>query len=198
MKKSVKMALATTSLAVAGTLFLVGSSFAERGFGPLGLGPMDGPGNQILKTVDVNGDGKLSQEEIDTAVNDRFAKFDADANGNLSLTEFEALWADITKPMAVRAFQFLDPDGDAALSKAEIDERFGGIVAEFDRNDDGVLSRADHRGPPHGPRHGPRGWRDWMPGHHAGPGPDGPAGGPDGGPDGEGPGGPGPDDAPAQ
>ena len=32
MRKSVKMALATSALAVAGGLFLVGSSFAERGF----------------------------------------------------------------------------------------------------------------------------------------------------------------------
>ncbi len=41
MRKSVKMALATSALAVVGGLFLVGSSFAERGpgFGPGGMGP---------------------------------------------------------------------------------------------------------------------------------------------------------------
>ena len=41
MRKSVKVALATSALAVAGGLFLVGSSFADRGSGPMGhMGPM--------------------------------------------------------------------------------------------------------------------------------------------------------------
>ncbi len=178
MKRSVKVALATSALAVAGGLFMVGSSFAERGFGPLGLGPMgDGIGNEMLQTVDTNKDGALSQDEINAAVNARFAEFDADKNGSLSLQEFEALWAEITKPMAVRAFQFLDPNGDAAVSKAELDDRFSTIVSRFDRNDDGMLSRADHRGPRHGP-HGPRHW--WQHGPEN-DGPDGPGGeGPDG------------------
>ena len=79
-------------------------------------GPMGGFGmmqREMLKNVDTNGDGALSQDEINAAVNARFAEFDADKNGSLSLSEFEALWAEITKPMAVRAFQFLDPNGDA-------------------------------------------------------------------------------------
>ncbi len=58
-------------------------------------------------------------------MNARFAEFDADKNGSLSLQEFEALWAEITKPMAVRTFQFLDPNGDAQISKAELDEHVG-------------------------------------------------------------------------
>ena len=51
--------------------------------------------------------------------------------GSLSLQEFQALWAEITKPIAVRAFQFLDPDGDAAVAKAELDDRFGTVVSPF-------------------------------------------------------------------
>ena len=171
MRKSVKMALATSALAVAGGLFLVGSSFAERGpgpGGPGGMGPMGGFGEiqrEMLKDVDTNGDGALSQDEINAAINVRFAEFDADKNGSLSLEEFQALWAEITKPISVRAFQFLDPNGDAQVSKSELDDRFGGMVARFDRNGDGMLSPADHQRPgpgDHGPRRmsdgGPRGW----------------------------------------
>ena len=99
----------------------------------------------MLQNVDTNNDGALSQEEINAAVNARFAEFDADKNGSLSLPEFQALWAEITKPIAVRAFQFLDPDGDAAVAKAELDDRFGTVVSHFDRNDDGKLSPADRR-----------------------------------------------------
>jgi hypothetical protein len=147
------MALATSALAVAGGLFLVGSSYAERGPG----GGMGGPmgfefHRELLKDVDTNADGKLSQDEINAAISARFAEFDADKNGSLSLQEFEALWADITKPLAVRAFQFLDPNGDASVAKAELDDRFGTIVSRLDQNDDGVLSQDDH--PRHGGRHG--------------------------------------------
>ena len=93
--------------------------------GMMGRGHFGMLGHEMLQNVDTNNDGALSQEEINAAVNARFAEFDADKNGSLSLPEFEALWADITKPIAVRAFQFLDPDGDAAVAKAELDERFG-------------------------------------------------------------------------
>jgi hypothetical protein len=175
MRRSVKVALATTALAVTGGLFLAGSSLADFAGGPMGrMGPMGPMGmgfgpiaHEVLQSVDTNKDGMLSQDEINAAVNARFSQFDADKNGSLSLTEFQALWADITKPIAVRAFQFLDPDGDAAVTKAELDDRFGNVVSRFDRNGDGMLSPADHMGP-----RGHRGWRH----HHWGQdGRDGPA-----------------------
>jgi Ca2+-binding EF-hand superfamily protein len=171
MKKSVKVALATGALGVAGAVFLVGSSYADRGgFGPGFGGMMGGPGHggpivrEMLASVDTNGDGALSQDEINEAINVRFTTFDANHDGSLSLDEYEALWADITRPLAVRTFQFLDPNGDAAVSKAEVEDRFGSVVAHMDRNGDGMLSEADrphHRGGPrhhgHGPgHHGPR------------------------------------------
>jgi Ca2+-binding EF-hand superfamily protein len=177
MRDSVKIALATTALAVAGGLLLVGSSLAAGGFGPMGHARMMGGfgpvAHEMLKSVDTNNDGALSQDEINAAVNARFAEFDADKNGALSLQEFEALWAEITKPMAVRAFQFLDPDGDAAVSKTELDERFGTVVSRFDRNGDGELSPADHMR-----RGGPRGWHrggwGWHGPENGGPQDDGP------------------------
>ncbi len=175
MRKSVKMALATSALAVAGGLFLVGTSFAERGFpgpgGPGHMGHMGGPmggfggiRQEMMKEVDTNGDGSISQDEINVAIDARFTAFDADKNGSLSLEEFEALWADITKPMAVRTFQFLDPNGDAAISKSELNDRFGNVVSRFDKNGDGALSPDDrpHRPGMHGHGRGddgPRGQR---------------------------------------
>lgn len=159
MKKSVKIALATSALAVGGGLLFATASFAERGFGPGGhMGMMGGfgaMGQEMIGNIDTNKDDALSQEEINAAVNTRFTQFDADKNGSLSLPEFEALWADITKPAAVRAFQFLDPNGDASIAKAELDDRFGELVSRFDRNDDGMLSPDDRPG--RGRMHGP--WR---------------------------------------
>jgi hypothetical protein len=151
MRQSVRVALATGALAVMGSLFLAGTSLAER-FGHHRMGMMGPLGHEMLSNVDTDNDGALSQEEIDAAVNARFTEFDANADGKLGLEEFQALFAEITRPISVRAFQFLDPDGDAAIAKAELDERFGSAVAHFDRNDDGMLSPEDR---PHR-RHG---WR---------------------------------------
>jgi hypothetical protein len=166
MKGSVKIVLATTALALGGGLFLATAGYAERGPGGHGqMGMMHGLGHEMIQGVDENDDGALSQDEINAAINGRFAEFDADKNGSLSLPEFEALWAEITRPAAVRAFQFLDPDGDAAVAKSELDERFGALVSRFDRNDDGVLSpddRPEHRGPGR--------WHRWHGGEDEGPG----------------------------
>ncbi len=194
MKKSVKVAVAASALALAGGLFLAGSGLAQGMFGGFGgpggrMGPMGGFGEmrrELLASVDTNHDGKITQDEINAAINAKFAEFDADKNGSLSLTEFEALWADLTRPMAIRTFQFLDPNGDAQVSKAEIDARFGDIVNHLDRNHDGVLSAADRPGPDGRPgpwQHGPRHHHMWW---NQGPGGQGPSD--------QGPGDQGPDD----
>jgi hypothetical protein len=159
MKRSVRIALATGGLAVLGGIFLAGASVADAGFGPPGphMGMMGGMGAELLQNVDKNGDGALSQDEINAAVDGRFVEFDVNKDGKLSLEEFRALWAEITRPIAVRAFQFLDPNGDAAIEKQELDDRFGHVVARFDRNDDGMLSPADrphHTWGPHWGRNG--------------------------------------------
>jgi Ca2+-binding EF-hand superfamily protein len=187
-----KMALATGTVAVVGAVFLVGSSYAERGFGPRmgfggfggGLGGHGGPMmREMLASVDTNGDQALTQDEINAYIAKSLADFDANNDGQLSLEEFQGLWAQITRPMAVRAFQFLDPNGDAEVSKQELDDRFGKAVEKFDRNGDGKLDQNDRghrrfgmRGGPGGGRGGP-GWmhdddgpgRGWGPGGGYGP-----------------------------
>ena len=56
---------------------------------------------------------------FDKARNDRHAAHDADGDGNLSLEEFAELWHETTRPLTVRAFQMLDTDGDAVVTRAE-------------------------------------------------------------------------------
>jgi hypothetical protein len=155
MKRRGKIALSAAAVAVVGGIAVAGTSWAEwRGHGGMRWGMMGGGfGMQMLQDVDTNADNALSQDEINTAINTRFSEFDKDTDGALSLDEFKALWAEVSAPAAVRAFQFLDPNGDASVAKAELDDRFGTVVARFDRNDDGLLSRNDrphHRGRWHG------------------------------------------------
>lgn len=139
--------LAASAVVVVGVAALAGPGLAQRAQrGAMGMmgGMMGGLGaEQLVREVDTDRDGRITQAELDAAVNARFARFDADQNGRLSLDEFTALWADLTRPVAVRAFQFLDPNGDASVTKAEVDERFGGLVQRLDRNGDGALSMQD-------------------------------------------------------
>lgn len=150
MRTRTKMLSAAAAAVVIGGVAIAGPGIAQgmaqrmgmRGMGMFGaLG-----GEQLLREVDTNGDGRITQAEIDAAVNARFARFDANKDGRLSLDEFQALWADLTRPAMVRAFQFMDPDGDASVTKAEVDERFGRLVQRFDRNGDGALSLDDRFG----------------------------------------------------
>ena len=110
------------------------------GKGQLGLAAME-----ILHSIDADGDGKLTQAEIDRARNDRHSAHDADGDGSLGLEEFAGLWHETTHPLTVRAFQMLDTDGDAVVTRAEYDRPLARIVERLDRNGDGALSPDDRR-----------------------------------------------------
>ena len=154
------MQLTRTTLLVAGLLggaaLLAGSAFAH-GWGSSG-GPMRGG---LLDTYDTNDDGKLTQAEIDEARKANLAKFDTDANGELTLVEYQALWADAMRRAMVRQFQAHDADGSGTVTIEEFTVRFSDVVENLDRNGDGELTRDElrrhgRRGPmgkgPHGPR----------------------------------------------
>ena len=115
-----------------------GMGFLDKG--QLGLSAME-----VFNAVDTNGDGKLTQAEIDKFRNDRHAAHDADGDGKLSLEEFAGLWHETTRPLTVRAFQMLDTDGDAVVTRAEYDRPLAGIVERLDRDRDGGLSLKDRR-----------------------------------------------------
>jgi len=155
MRESTKIAIASGAALLAGAFLFAGASWAHRGFGGPGM-RMGMMAQELLRDVDTDRDGKLTQQEIDNAIGARLTRFDADGNGRLSLEEFQGVWTDFTRPVTVRAFQFLDPNGDAAVAKDELDTRFGRAVQRFDRNGDGALSPEDRP-----QRDGPSGsWRN--------------------------------------
>jgi hypothetical protein len=82
----------------------------------------DGGGRRmarLLEQYDSDGDGKLTQAEIDQVRNDRLAKFDSNGDGKLSLEEYQVLWLERMHSRMVDEFQELDEDGDALVTGEE-------------------------------------------------------------------------------
>lgn len=102
-------------------------------------------GMRLLDNFDSNDDGKVTQDEIDNARNERFARFDTDQNGSLDLQEYQALWLDAMRERMVDRFQALDNDGDALVTNEEFLARFSKLISRLDRNDDGEITRDEMR-----------------------------------------------------
>ena len=156
MKTGYKALIIAGIVAGAGITFAASTGLAdERGHrGQFGFSQDDdgrehrrgrGRGAAMLENFDSNGDGELTQAEIDAVRADRFASFDTDGNGQLTIDEYEALWLDAMRERMVDRFQSLDNDGDAIVTTGEFVEPFAAVVSRMDRNDDGVLNADDMR-----------------------------------------------------
>lgn len=97
----------------------------------MGMGAPDGlagmgmsPGMAMMPGLDgdADGDGAVTPDELRARLRDLFVEYDADANGSLSLEEFAALHAALMRETMVDRFQFLDDDGDGAVTATEIDK----------------------------------------------------------------------------
>jgi Ca2+-binding EF-hand superfamily protein len=99
-----------------------------------------------LAVFDSNGDRVVTQEEVTAFRDAQLARFDADGNGTLSLTEYQALWLDGMRERMVDAFQDHDDDGDGEVTAAEFNERFARLVERIDRDGDGTVE-LDRRRP---------------------------------------------------
>ncbi|MGQ7843117.1 EF-hand domain-containing protein [Granulosicoccus sp. 3-233] len=106
-----------------------------------------GPGLMVklLKSADADGDGVVTQAEIDTFKAAQLSGADSNADGALNIEEFDTIYRALTRSRMVDMFQDLDEDGDGVISAAELDDRVSSVVARMDRNDDGTLTREDGR-----------------------------------------------------
>jgi hypothetical protein len=118
-----------------------------------GGGPHGGMGHGRMRRLldlrdrfDRDGDGTVSQAEIDVTRTERLAAFDRDGDGVLSLEEFEAHWLDARRRAMVRRFQANDVDGDGRVTAEEFRARTGRLVTLRDRDGDDALGLGDLRG----------------------------------------------------
>ncbi len=111
---------------------------------PAAVGAHSG-GRSIFETFDTNADGSLKQAEVDQFRSDRLAKFDTSGDGQLTLEEYQALWLDAMRERMVDAFQRLDDDGDAVITREEFLEPFAQLVQRLDRDADGMVTQEEMR-----------------------------------------------------
>jgi len=175
-RKSVAAA-ALIATAALGTAIAIAPSYAQDGVTVTetaqlharmrAAGVHPGPGPQevfahiaraeaLIEKFDTDGNGIVTQEEIDAVRAAELAEYDADGDGNLSLEEYQAYWLDRFYERMVDAFQELDADGDGEITDAEFNAGFANIVARLDANGDGGLNADDRPDVPMAGPGGPR------------------------------------------
>jgi len=102
---------------------------------------------RLIETFDTDGDGSVTQEEIVTMRETRLSEFDANKDGRLDLSEYQALWLDAMRERMVDQFQAHDDDGDGLVTVEEFNEQFANLVKRRDRNGDGVINADDTKRP---------------------------------------------------
>lgn len=101
-------------------------------------------GNWLLAKYDLNGDHRITQDEIASKKLSIFRHMDADGDGGVSFDEYETM--DSAKRFALLKARFLklDSDHDGRVSEAEYSS-YMGLFANIDSNGDGTLT-ADEMG----------------------------------------------------
>ncbi|MEM6384956.1 MAG: EF-hand domain-containing protein [Pseudomonadota bacterium] len=127
----------TMKILLASTLIVLGASVAmaqsERGAG------MD------FETLDVDGSGEITTEDLTALRDNRFAELDTNGDGSISEDEFVATQIERSEERAARMFERLDADGDGTLSRDVIENsRRSGMgermISRFDDDNSGGIN----------------------------------------------------------
>lgn len=104
----------------------------------------------LMKTYDLNGDGKIMPEEAADVREQRFARLDLDGDGFLSQSEAKEMQTQAGRRGGMRAgrrggdpFARLDGDGDGLISRSEFQNSDSQILSRADANGDGDVDRSE-------------------------------------------------------
>jgi Ca2+-binding EF-hand superfamily protein len=104
-------------------------------------------GHQMsFDALDTDGDGRITQAEMDMLRDARFQDADANQDGTLDASELNARAMARAEERTKRMIERMDSDGDGKLSREELSEREGRRGAMFSRadaNGDGAITRAE-------------------------------------------------------
>ncbi len=131
MKHNILMAVLLSGLVVAAGA----ASANERGERP------------DFATLDLNGDGALTLEELQAQAEARFASIDTDSDGGLSAEELIAAAEGRAADRAAKMIERLDENGDGILQQDEMPRRGGDradrMFERVDADEDGVISQEE-------------------------------------------------------
>ena len=118
------------------------------------------PAALFIAACDANGDGRVTQAELAAGVARSYATAEGAATGSIGYIAY-ADWAQawLGDRNALPSPFEVDRDGDNRITLPELQARFAQFFARFDRDKDGVLTRAELitiRGAPAGDRYGIR------------------------------------------
>ncbi|MEM8957924.1 MAG: EF-hand domain-containing protein [Pseudomonadota bacterium] len=152
---------ALIALLAVGTALPLSAQDAER--------PQRGPD---FATLDADGDGSITEAELQARGDARFAAADADGDGLLTaeemLAQVETERAERLERRVQRMIEARDESGDGALTREELgNARAERMLERADRDEDGVISEEEferaasrHERGDRGKRHGHRGGPD--------------------------------------
>ena len=118
------------------------------------------PAALFIAACDANGDGRVTQAELTACVARSYATTEGASTGSIGYIAY-ADWAQawLGDRNALPSPFEIDRDGDNRITLAELQARFEQFFTRFDREKDGVLTRAELiiiRGAPVGDRYGIR------------------------------------------
>lgn len=128
-----------TLMTVLGLAILVGGTAGSWAASDRGAGP-----RHSFEDLDANGDGQLTQAELDGHMQARFAQADTNGDGRLSKDELQARGSSRASKRADKMIERLDANGDGGLSLEEMRQGRGGAMFErADADGDGAISKAE-------------------------------------------------------
>jgi Ca2+-binding EF-hand superfamily protein len=161
MTRTKKSLIAATAIAALGLVTLAGVSHAGRSshdcegggwgkhaghHGDRGERGPGGHGQMLFEKFDSDGDGRVTRSELDKTRAEKLGSADGNADGQLTLEEFQVLWLEMARPMMVDRFQDLDEDGDGVVTEAEFGQPLAAMFVYLDRDDDGAITAEELRG----------------------------------------------------
>ena len=100
---------------------------------------------KMFEMLDANKDGKVTKEEARSFRDSKFAEFDGDASGELSIEEYTALVNSFVAQHIQKRFERQDKDGSGGLTKDEVVGRMAKMFDKLDQNDDGAIEKTELR-----------------------------------------------------